>query len=121
MQARQRRRAEEPASSSGSPLNPAGARSPGPNDWQDDSWRDNRWRWSQESPDDDWEDRYYDDSDRQADDMEGDDTEVNWDNVSSASSVHGHRGRGDESSNRSQPATKRSRSTQVSDEFVKRS
>ena len=53
--------------------------------------------------------------------MEGDDTEVNWDDVSSASSVHGHRGRDDESSNLSQPATKRSRSTQVSDEFVKRS
>ena len=53
--------------------------------------------------------------------MDGDDTEVNWDNVSSASSVHGHRGRDDESSNRSQPATKRSRSAQVSDEFVKRS
>ena len=53
--------------------------------------------------------------------MDGDDTVVNWDNVSSASSVHGHRGRDDESSNRSQPATRRSRSTQVSDEFVKRS
>ena len=53
--------------------------------------------------------------------MDGDDTVVNWDNVSSACSVHGHRGQDDESSNRSQPATKRSRSTQVSDEFVKRS
>ena len=53
--------------------------------------------------------------------MDGDDTVVNWDNVFSASSVHGHRGRDDASSTRSQPATKRSRSTQVSDEFVKRS
>ena len=40
--------------------------------------------------------------------MDGDDTVVNWDNVSSASSVHGHRGRDDASS-------------KVSDEFVKRS
>ena len=72
-------------------------------------------------PDAYWEDRYYNDSDRQADDAADADIDVNWDDVSSDSSVHGHRGRDDESSNRSQPATKRSRSTQVSDEFVKRS
>ena len=122
VQARQRRRTEEPASSSG--------RAPEPSwsweswsrwDWQDDSWRGSRWKWSQASPDDDWEDRYYNDSDRQADDAADADIDVNWDDVSSDSSVHGHRGRDDESSNRSQPATKRSRSTQVSDEFVKRS
>ena len=122
MQARQRRRTEEPASSSG--------RAPEPSwsweswsrwDWQDDSWRGNRWKWSQASPDGAWEDRYYNDSDRQADDAADADIDVNWDDVSSDSSVHGHRGRDDESSNRSQPATKRSRSTQVSDEFVKRS
>ena len=122
MQARQRRRTEEPASSSG--------RAPEPSwsweswsrwDWQDDSWRGNRWKWTQASPDDDWEDRYYNDSDRQADDAADADIDVSWDDVSSDSSVHGHRGRGDASSNRSQPATKRSRSTQVSDEFVKRS
>ena len=76
---------------------------------------------SQASPDDDWEDRYNNDSDRQVDDAADADIDVNWDDVSSDSSVHGHRGRDDESSNRSQPATKRSRSTQVSDEFVKRS
>ena len=121
VQARRRQRAEEPASSSGRAPEPSWSwESWSKWDWQDDSWRDNRWRWSHASPDEDWEE-HYDDSDRQVDDMDGDDTEVNWDNVSSASSVHGHRGRDDESSNRSQPATKRSRSTQVSDVFVKRS
>ena len=66
---RQRRRAEEPASS--------GGRAPEPSwsweswsrwDWQDDSWQGSHWKWSQASPDADWEDRYYNDSDRQADD-----------------------------------------------------
>ena len=80
VQARQRRRTEEPASSSG--------RAPEPSwsweswsrwDWQDDSWRGSRWQWSQASPDDDWEDRYYNDSDRQADDAADADIEVNWD------------------------------------------
>ena len=121
-QARQRRRTEEPASSSG--------RAPEPNwsweswsrwDWQDDSWQDSHWSWSRASPDDDWDDRHHSDSDRSTDEAADADIDVNWDDVSSNSSVHGHRGRDDESSNRSQPATKRSRSTQVSDEFVKRS
>ena len=90
------------------PLIPTGAGSPGPDG-------------TGASPDDDWDDRHYSDSDRPTDEAADADIDVNWDDVSSNSSVHGHRGRDDESSNRSQPATKRSRSTQVSDEFVKRS
>ena len=105
----------EPASSSGSSWS---WESWSTWDWREDSWRDNRWSWRNAFPDGVWEESNRDDSDRQADDMDGDDTVVNWDNVSSA---HGHRGRDDASSTRSQPATKRSRSTQVSDEFVKRS